>query len=457
MQNVQEILRKQREYFFSGATKPIAFRADALKKLREAVKRHESDILAALKKDLNKPPFEAYVMEIMTTLDEIAYALKNIGKWAADRRVPTPPTHFPSTSYRHPEPYGCVLIMSPWNYPLLLTLAPLVGAIAAGNCAVIKPSAYSPHTSALIARLMRKTYPEEYMAVIEGGRKENETLLSHAFDSIFFTGSVAVGKTVMEAAAKHLTPVTLELGGKNPCILDGTLDMDLAARRIVWGKGMNAGQICLAPDCVFIQKGYKQAFAEAFIRAVKASYGENPAQNEDYCRIINQKHFERLLGLMESAHILWGGRSDAGALKIEPTLLDGVDWGSKLMEAEIFGPLLPVIEYEDLAATLRELNGHPKPLALYVFTKNRKTAEYVVNNTSSGGCCVNDVIIHTATHYMPFGGVGNSGMGGYHGKASFDTFTHYKSVLSKSKRIDVPLRYPPYGDKLRLVKKIFPA
>ncbi|MCL1952911.1 MAG: aldehyde dehydrogenase [Oscillospiraceae bacterium] len=454
MPDVREIVAKQREYFFSGATRPTAFRAAALKKLREAVKRHEEDILTALKQDLNKPPFEAYVMEVSTTLDEISYALKHLKQWVADKPVPTPMLHFPARSFRHPEPYGCVLIMSPWNYPVLLTLAPLVGAIAAGNCAVVKPSAYSPATSSVIAAIAREIFPEEYVAVVEGGRKENETLLSNKFDSILFTGSVAVGKIVMEAASKHLTPVTLELGGKNPCIVDGTLDMDLTARRIAWGKCANAGQICLAPDCLFIRRGYKQAFVEAFAKAVKASYGENPAENDELCRVINRKHFDRLLGLMEDARVLSGGRSDPETLKIEPTLLDNVTWDSKVMGEEVFGPLLPILEYDGLDEVIRELHAHPKPLALYVFTKDAKTADHVVNSTSSGGCCVNDVIIHTATSYMPFGGVGDSGMGGYHGKDSFDTFTHYKSTMSKSKRIDIPLRYPPYGDKLKLVKKI---
>ncbi|MCL2512863.1 MAG: aldehyde dehydrogenase [Oscillospiraceae bacterium] len=455
MNPVEKIITEQKKYFFSGKTKDINFRADALKRLGSAIKKREGDVLAALMGDLGKSAFEAYVTEVNTTLDEIKFALKNLKNWTGDIRVPTPLTHFPSKCFMHPEPYGAVLIMSPWNYPFMLTLTPLVSAIAAGNCAVIKPSEYSPSTSALLAELIGEIFPQEYIAVVEGGRKANETLLDNKFDYILFTGSVAVGRVVMTAAAKNLTPVTLELGGKNPCIVDGTLDMNLAAKRIVWGKCINSGQVCLSPDYVFVKKGHKQAFTDAFIKAVRKSYGENPIESGDYCRIVNKKHFDRLSGLTEGANIIHGGRRDAETLKIEPTLIDGATWDSQIMKEEIFGPLLPVFEYENLGEAVKEINSHPKPLALYIFTKNKDTEKYILDNTSSGGCSINDTIVHMATTHMPFGGVGDSGMGGYHGKYGFDTFTHYRSVLSKSKLIDLPIRYPPYGDKLKLFKAIF--
>ncbi|MCL2885072.1 MAG: aldehyde dehydrogenase family protein, partial [Oscillospiraceae bacterium] len=367
----------------------------------------------------------------------------------------SPLKQFPSRCWRRPEPYGVVLLMSPWNYPFQLTVAPLVGALAAGNCAVVKPSAYSPATSAIIARMIRECFDEQYVAAVEGGRQENQALLHQKFDYIFFTGSVAVGKTVMAAAAENLTPVTLELGGKSPCLVDETADIKMAAKRIAWGKFLNAGQTCVAPDYVFVHSKVKAALLAELAKCVKMFYGDDPLVCEDYPKMINDKHFDRVMGLTQGEQIHIGGQSDKERLKIAPTVLDNVNFDSPVMGEEIFGPVLPVIAFDDLKEAVNEINRRPKPLALYVFTSNKQNENFVLNNVRFGGGCVNDTVVHLATSHMPFGGVGESGTGGYHGRASFDTFTHYKSILKKSRRIDLPLRYPPYKEGfLKLLKKM---
>lgn len=453
--DIKNILKKQRDYFQTGKTREISFRRDKLKILRKAIQKHENKIMDALKSDLNKSPFESYCTEIGIVLEELRFAIRHLSSWARPKRVKTPITHFLSRSHIHSEPYGVSLIMSPWNYPFQLTIAPLIGSIAAGNCSIVKPSAYSPATSSIMAAIVRECFDEEFVAVIEGGRKENEALLNEKFDKIFFTGSVAVGKTVMQAAARHLTPVTLELGGKSPCIVDREVNIDLAAKRIAWGKFINSGQTCVAPDYLMAHKSIKNLLLAKIKKYVEQFYGTDPCGNPQYPRIVNEKHFKRLLGLMGSGEIVFGGSSDGKRLVISPTVIDKISWNDPIMQEEIFGPILPVLEYEDLSGVITAVNSRPSPLALYFFSTNKENEEKIVKNIPYGGGCINDTLVHLATSHMPFGGVGNSGMGGYHGKASFDSFSHKKSILKKSFLIDVWLRYPPFNDtKLKLLKLV---
>lgn len=448
------MLHTQRAYFQTGDTKDVEFRIRQLKKLYQWITVHEQEIMDALYMDLNKSNFEAYATEIGIVKEEIRYTLKHLRKWAAPKRVPTPITQFPSKSFIYPEPYGIVLIMSPWNYPFQLTIAPLVGAICAGNCAVVKPSAYSPHTTKVMADMLRELFQEKYIAVVEGGRQENQALLNEKFDYIFFTGSVNVGKYVMEKASAHLTPVSLELGGKSPCIVDETADLKLAAKRIVWGKFLNSGQTCVAPDYILVQNSVKDKLVRYMEKYIRKMFGKDPMQNPDYPKMINEKHFNRVLGLMERAHVVCGGGSDVDMLKIEPTVLDQVTWESPVMQEEIFGPLLPVLTFYDIEEAIQMVNARPRPLALYYFTKDKQREAMMLKQVSYGGGCINDTIVHLATSHMPFGGVGNSGMGGYHGKDSFDTFTHKKSIMKKSVRLDIPIRYAPFKNKLNILKKL---
>ncbi len=454
MNNMNEAVRKQRLFFEKGITKEIDYRIKSLKLLKQAISNHETEILEALKRDLNKAPFEAYATEIGLVLEELEYIIKHLRNWAKPRKVKTPITHFLSASYQYSEPYGIVLIMSPWNYPFQLTIAPLIGAMAAGNCTIVKPSEYSSHTAEIIERLISENFDESYITVVRGGREANKTLLDEKFDYIFFTGSVSVGKVVMESASKHLTPVSLELGGKSPCIVDETANLDMAAKRIVWGKYLNAGQTCVAPDYLVVHKNVKNELITKMSKYIEEFYGPDPLNNPDYPKIINDKHFNRLLGLIQNETIVVGGQYNDLTHRIAPTVLDNVTWDRPIMQEEIFGPLLPVLEFESLNDVIGIVNHHPKPLALYFFTQDKKREQYVINNTSFGGGCINDTIVHLATSYMPFGGVGDSGMGGYHGKASFETFSHPKSILKKSTLFDIPLRYPPYKNKLKLLKFI---
>lgn len=454
MADYKEILRKQRAYFRKGECKNVEFRIAALKKMYAWMCKNEALIMEALHQDLHKSEFEAYATEIGIVKEEIKYTVKHLRRWASPRRVPTPITQFPSRSFIYPEPYGVVLILSPWNYPLQLTLSPLVGAISAGNCAVVKPSAYSANTSELIAQMIREIFPPEYITVIEGGRKENEALLNEKFDYIFFTGSVNVGRIVMEKAAKHLTPVSLELGGKSPCIVDETANLKLAAKRIVWGKFLNSGQTCVAPDYILVQKSVKDKLVKYMKRYIAKMYGTDPCSNPEYPKMINEKHFERVTGLMKDTNILCGGGSNAATLQIEPTILDKVTWESPVMQEEIFGPLLPVLTFYDLKEAIELVNARPRQLALYFFTRDKDREKEVLKQISYGGGCINDTVVHLATSHMPFGGVGDSGMGGYHGKASFETFTHQKSIMKKSLLVDIPIRYAPFKNKLQILKKI---
>lgn len=453
MSDVKKTLEKQKTFFNTGKTKDIPFRIAKLNQLRETIKKYENEILSALKQDLNKAPFEAYETEIGIVLEEINHTLKHVSRWARPKRVKTPLIHFPSSSYIFTEPYGSVLIMSPWNYPFQLAVAPLVGALAAGNCAIVKPSEYSFHTSEVIEKIITEIFDESYVSIVRGGREANKQLLDEKFDYIFFTGSPFVGSVVMEAAAKHLTPVTLELGGKSPCIVDETANIKLAAKRIVWGKFLNAGQTCVAPDYLLVHKSVKAELVQEMISYIKVFYGDSPETNEEYPKIINQKHFERLLGLLESGNILTGGQYHEAGRQIAPTILDNVTWKSVVMQEEIFGPLLPVMEFENLRDALEMINQHPKPLAFYLFTTSKKNEMYAIKTASFGGGCINDTIIHLSNPHLVFGGVGESGMGQYHGKGSYDTFTHPKSIIKKSNLLDINLRYPPFKNHLNLLKK----
>lgn len=451
--SIQTIVNCQRGYFRSGATLPVSARKKALNSLLRQITLREGALLAALRADLGKAAFEGYMTEVGLVKDELRFHLKHLDRWSQDRRVPTPLSHFPSRSWTHPEPYGVVLIMSPWNYPVQLALEPLIGALSAGNCAVVKPSAYAPATSHALAELVHAAVPPELAAVVEGGREENQSLLDQPFDYIFFTGSVAVGRYVMERAAQHLTPVTLELGGKSPCIVTPSADLKLAARRIIFGKLLNAGQTCVAPDYVLVHESVKSRLIPLLEQEIQHFLGDDPLQNPDYPRIINQKHFTRLTTLLQDGNILCGGQASGG--RIAPALVDGVTGSSPVMQEEIFGPILPLLPYRSLEEAIAFIQDRPKPLALYLFTRNKREEQTVLSRVSFGGGCVNDTIIHLATPHMPFGGVGASGMGGYHGKASFDTFSHCKSILKKSAWLDLPVRYHPYTPQKEKLLRLF--
>lgn len=450
--NSSELVACQRAYFETGATRSAAFRMAQLEKLRAALISHEALIFEALRADLNKAPMETYMCETGMVLDEIRFHLRHLPRWMKERTVPTPLAQFHARSFVSPEPYGVALILSPWNYPIQLCLSPLVGAISGGNCAVVKPSAYAPATSSAIAALIGDTFDPSYIAVVEGGRAQNSALLEQKFDYIFFTGSVAVGKVVMEAAAKHLTPVTLELGGKSPVIVDETADIPLAARRIAFGKVLNAGQTCVEPDYLLIQRSVKKRFVEAYRDALALFF-----PNGDYAdmpTIISDKHYARVKGLLAGETVALGGRTDDRRRFVEPTLLDDVSPDAPIMREEIFGPVLPMLPYDSLDEAIAFVRARPKPLAFYLFTADKAAEKKIRNSCAFGGGCINDTIIHLATPHMPFGGVGDSGMGGYHGKQSFDTFTHYRSIVKKSTWLDLSMRYHPYGaKKLALIRR----
>lgn len=450
---IPELAAAQRRFFDSGRTRSVAFREEQLRRLQAALRAEEEPLLAALKQDLNKSAGEAYMTELGIVRSELACALGHLRRWARPKSVRLPLFQFPASGHILPEPYGTALIISPWNYPVQLTLNPLIAALAAGNCAVVKPSAYAPAVSAALARLLSAVFPAQYVAVVEGGRQENAALLEQKWDTIFFTGSVAVGRVVMEAASRHLTPVSLELGGKSPVIVDATANLKVAARRILWGKTINAGQTCVAPDYVLADNRVKPALLREMEKQLRFLWGRRPLEKEEYPRIVNEKHFERLVGLMAGEHAAVGGECDAAALRIAPTVLDRVTPASPVMQEEIFGPLLPVLGFDELDEAIRFVRERPRPLALYVFSEDAAAVRRVLGQLSFGGGCVNDTIMHLATHRLPFGGVGDSGMGRYHGKFGFDTFTHYKPVVSQSTHLDLPVRYPPYTPRLGLMKR----
>lgn len=439
-----EKINSQKNFFATGTTLPVKNRISALKKLKTNIIKFQDEIHAALKADLGKSASESYMCETGLVLSEITYMLRHIRSYAKEHTVVTPLAQFPSRSYVKPSPYGTVLIMSPWNYPFLLTLDPLVDALSAGNTAIIKPSAYSPHTSKIVAKLISETFSPEYVTVITGGREENKCLLEQEFDYIFFTGSPTVGREVMEHAAKTLTPITLELGGKSPCIVDETANIPLAAKRIVFGKYLNCGQTCVAPDYIYCHASVKEQLLKEIVNEIRKQHGENPLSDPDYGKIINPKHFERICGLMKDVTIFHGGDTSPSTCQIAPTVLTDVSWSSPVMCEEIFGPLLPVMEYTDINQVISTINSKPHPLALYLFSGNRKTIRLVTSSCLYGGGCINDTIIHLATSGMGFGGVGASGMSSYHGKDGFDTFSHKKSIVDKKTWLDLPMRYKPY-------------
>lgn len=454
-ENVDSILKEHKFYFHTGITKDINFRIQQLNKLKNAIKFHEKDILDALYKDLGKSEFEAYSTEIGFVLDSIGYMIKNLKSWSEPIKVKAPIHQQPSKTYIMYEPYGTVLIIGPFNYPFQLVIEPLIGAMAAGNCAVLKPSESTPTISALIKDIIDKTFDNKYIRVIEGERETTSALINSPFDYIFFTGSVPVGRIVMEAAAKNLVPVTLELGGKSPTIVDKTANLEVAAKRIAWGKLINTGQTCIAPDYLLVHKDVKEKFIEMLKKVIIDFYGIDSSKSQDYGRIVNTRQFDRLTSIIDrdKSKVIYGGSYNREKLYIEPTLIDNADWQDASMEDEIFGPIFPILEYSDLNEVINMINERPKPLALYLFTENEPVEHKVLNSVSFGGGCVNDTISHVASAYMPFGGVGNSGIGGYHGKESFETFSHRKSILKKSTRFNINLIFPPYKDKVKLVKR----
>jgi aldehyde dehydrogenase (NAD+) len=450
---IGEIVRQQRQFFSNGETKSVEFRIAQLQALKRAILGHQDDILAALTADLNKPAFETFATEIGIVRD-IDYALKQIRSWVKPKRVKVPFDQFPASAKVIPEPLGVVLIIGPWNYPFQLIMSPLVGAIAAGNCVLLKPSEVAPQTSSVVAKILQKTFDPAYVSVVEGGVETSKAVLAEKFDHIFFTGGTAIGKIVMAAAAQHLTPVTLELGGKSPCIVDRNISIEDAARRITWGKFINAGQTCIAPDYLLVDRQVKPALLNAIQSCIGEFYGDDPAKSPDYARIVSPKQFARLENLLQDGKILAGGETNPQDRYIAPTLMDQVSLDDAVMQEEIFGPILPVLEYEDLGEAIALINSRPKPLALYLFSRDKQIQQRVLQNTSSGGVCINDTIMQVGVPELPFGGVGDSGIGSYHGRASFDTFSHQKSVLQKPFWFGLKILYPPYNGKLDMVKKL---
>jgi aldehyde dehydrogenase (NAD+) len=450
--SLPDLLRSQREFFATGATKPVEFRLAQLQKLKDAIIARQADIVDAVQADLGRPEYEGY-FEI-GILNELKYVLKRLKRWARPQRVGLPLTQLPGSAWVQPEPLGVVLVIGPWNYPFQLVISPLIGAIAAGNCAIVKPSEIAPATSRVVAELINETFPSNYIAVVEGAVETAQALLAQKFDHIFFTGGTRVGQIVMEAAAKQLTPVTLELGGKSPCIVDQDVNIEVTAKRIAWGKFINAGQTCIAPDYLLVHEDVKADLLSALKATLQEFFGDDPFQSPDLSRIVNDRQFDRLVPLLEGQQVVVGGQHDREHRYIAPTLLDHVDWDAPIMQSEIFGPILPVLTYREIGEAIAHINARPKPLALYVFTRNQALQSQVLGSTSSGGACINEVFLHVAVWGMPFGGVGDSGMGAYHGKASFDTFSHQKSVLKKPFWLDIDWRYAPYADKVDAFKKV---
>lgn len=446
-EQIQSLLEKQSAYYKSGETIPVKFRIEQLKKLYATVKKYETEINDALKADLGKSHYEGFMCESGLVLSEISYMIRHTKKFAKRKTVYTPLAQFASHSFKQPVPYGNTLIMSPWNYPFLLTIDPLADAIAAGNTAIVKPSAYSPATSKIVEKIISECFAPEYVAVVTGGRAENAALLEQKFDFIFFTGSHAVGKEVLRHAAEHLTPAVLELGGKSPCIVDSSADIKLAAKRIVWGKYLNCGQTCVAPDYILCERSVKDKFVAEVTQQIKKQFGEDPLQNQDYGKIINEKHFVRLCGLIDQNKVVIGGEVNAATCQIAPTVMDNVTYEDAVMGEEIFGPIMPILTFDSFDRVMSDLKDKEKPLALYLFSNNKTHIRRVSTELSYGGGCINDVVIHLATSEMGFGGVGESGMGSYHGKDGFDTFSHYKSIVDKKTWMDLPMRYQPFKSK----------
>lgn len=454
-QEIKDILQQQNHFFSSGKTIPAEFRLKQLESLKEAMIRHETDLAAALKEDLGKSRMESYMCEIGLTLSELTWMQKHLRSLMRSKRVSTPAAQFAAKSFRSPSPYGTVLIMSPWNYPVLLTLDPLIDAIAAGNTAVVKPSAYAPCTFDVMKTMIEECFPAHYVAVVDGGRAENQALLQQRFDMIFFTGGKTVGREVLRHAAEYLTPVTLELGGKSPCIVDSTAKIRLAAKRIIFGKYLNCGQTCVAPDYILCDKRIRDELITAILAEIEKQFGKEPLKNPNYGKIINEKHFERILGLINGEKLVYGGQSEPESLRIAPTVLNNITWDDAVMGEEIFGPLLPILTFDTLDEALDTVESHPHPLALYFFSEDKAAQKKVLDTCRFGGGCINDTIIHLATSDMPFGGVGESGMGSYHGRVGFETFSHYRSIVDKKTWMDLPIRYQKYTGLKEKMMRMF--
>ncbi|MEG1069877.1 MAG: aldehyde dehydrogenase [Ruthenibacterium sp.] len=452
---IETLVLAQHRFFAAGNTRPLAFRKQALAALRTGIQRNEKEICAALSADLHKSDFESYLCEIGLVLSELTYMERHLQHLAKPKRVKTPLAQFAARSFVVPQPLGVCLVMSPWNYPFMLSIDPIIGAIAAGNCVILKPSAYAAQTSKILKRLISEAFDERHVCVVEGGRAENTALLEQKFEHIFFTGSVEVGKLVMEKAAHHLTPVTLELGGKSPCIVDETANIPLTARRLVFGKYLNAGQTCVAPDYLFVHEKVHDALLAAIQTEITAQYGADPLACPHLGKIVNEKHFARVCGLLEHQKIVCGGSSNAATQQLAPTVLDDVSPDSPVMQEEIFGPILPVMTFTSLDTVIDFINNRDKPLALYLFTTNKHAQSRILAECTFGGGCINDTVIHLATSEMGFGGVGESGMGSYHGKLSFSTFTHDKSIVQKANWMDLPVRYQPASKVKEKVLRLF--
>lgn len=455
LQSITQTIVKQRELFRSGLTRPVKFRLEQLEKLKQGILKYEDDIIDALKMDLNKPEFEAYATEVGLVLNSISHMTKNLEKWAKVKVVKTPIQLIPAKSSIKYEPLGIVLIVAPFNYPFQLLIEPLLGAIAAGNTAILKPSEYTPKTEAIIVKLISEVFSPDYIKVVTGGRDVSEGLFNAPFDHIFFTGSVQTGKVVMKAAAENLIPVTLELGGKSPTIVHKDADIKMAALRIAWGKFMNAGQICVAPDYVYVHKDVEQLFIDEVLKCILSFYGALPIKSPDYCRIVNEKHFNRIVSLIDHDKVVIGGQYDASQKYIAPTVMKNVTWDDAVMQEEIFGPIMPILVYDSIETVIETITQKPKPLAFYVFSESESLQEYLVDQVPFGGGCINDTIMHVASQYLPFGGTGHSGMGAYHGEESFITFSHRKSILKKSSVFELKLLYPPYKNNVQWIRKIF--
>lgn len=455
MSEYLDSLENQRAYFQTGATKSFNYRIRQLEQLKSLLKENEKELIDAVYADFKKPAFETFGTEIGLIISEINYAVKHLEEWIKPIKVATSLVNFPSQNYILKEPFGSVLIIAPWNYPIQLSLLPLVGALASGNTAIIKPSELTPHTSELIEKLIGDYFEPNSVIVFNGGVDVSTKLLELPFDYIFFTGSTRVGKIIMAKAAERLTPVTLELGGKTPCIVDETADLEVTAKRIVWGKFVNAGQTCVAPDYLLVKESIKDELIEHLKSVIISLYGSNIKESPDYPRIITTDHFNRLVGFLEGEKIVFGGETDADTHYISPTIIDEVTWDHELMKDEIFGPILPILTYTDLEDIVTQVRKAPRPLALYLFTSNDATEKFILENISFGGGAINDTIAQLGNHNLSFGGVGASGFGSYHGKASFDSFSHQKSIMKKSFLVDVPVRYAPYEGKMKWLKTIF--
>ncbi len=452
---IREVINKQKAFFRTHTTLDVSFRLKQLKALYRVMNNHEQEIITALHRDFRKSEFETYGIEIALSLEEIKYFLRNLPKLMRPEKVKSAIASLPAKSYIHYEPYGTSLILGAWNYPVYLTIPPLVGSMAAGNCVVLKPSELSSNTSALLKKMISDTFPEEYVAVLEGGPEVSGALINQPFDHIFFTGSERVGRIVYEAAAKNLTPCVLELGGKSPCIVDEDADIDLAARRIVWGKFLNGGQTCVAPDYVFAHKNIKQELIDKMAKNTIRHFGENPIESPDFPRIINRRNFERLSALLKSGKVILGGVTEKNENYISPTILDEISWNDPVMQEEIFGPILPVMEFDELETALKEIQDKPKPLALYYFSGSRKKQKKILTEVQFGGGCINSVLFQFGSPSIPVGGIGNSGIGKYHGRDSFFTFSNKKGIVRKITKLDIPFLYPPYKGKMKLLKLIF--